>query len=266
MRWTSLLLVLFAFGCASTSTPTIAGRLETTPRHDEWVEVRQGDRVVHSYVVYPEASGKSPAIVVIHENRGLTDWVRSVADRLAENGYIAIAPDLLSGAGPNGGRTKDFATEDAARTAIGALPRAQYLADLKAVVDYARHIPAANGKVSVGGFCWGGSRTWDVAAQERDLAAAYVFYGTGPQTAEGVATITAPVYGFYGGNDERVNATIPKSEELMRAAGKTYEPVIYDGAVHAYMRMGEAADATEANRVARERSWARWIEKLRAHR
>jgi carboxymethylenebutenolidase len=93
-----------------------------------------------------------------------------------------------------------------------------------------------------------------------------VFYGTGPQTAEGVAPITAPVYGFYGGNDERVNATIAKSEELMRAAGKTYEPVIYDGAVHAYMRLGEAADATEANRIARERSWTRWIEKLRAHR
>lgn len=229
------------------------------PRHDEWVDVGN----VRTYVVYPEVSNRVQAVVVIHENRGLTDWVRTVADRLAEEGYIAVAPDLLSGTAPNGGNTKDFPTEDAAREAIGKLDRAQTIEKLRAVVEYARKIPAANGQVSVSGFCWGGARTWDVANAVDGLRAAYVFYGTGPQDPAGVAGIEAPVYGFYGGNDARVNATIPKSEELMKAAGKTFEPVIYEGAGHAYMRSGEMPNAEEANRKAREESWKRWLALLR---
>lgn len=233
------------------------------PRHDEWVDIKQGDRTVRAYVVYPERSDKGPAIVVIHENRGLTDWVRTVADRLAENGYIAIAPDLLSGTAPNGGGTKDYASEDAAREGISKLPRPQVLADLRATVDYAKKIPSANGKVSVGGFCWGGSQTWLAANEIPGLSGAYVFYGTGPQDASGVANIQAPVFGFYGGADARVNATIPKTEELMKAAGKRFEPVIYDGAGHAFMRAGEASDASEPNRKAMEEGWKRWLGVLR---
>jgi carboxymethylenebutenolidase len=201
--------------------------------------------------------------VLIHENRGLTDWVRATADRLAEEGYIAVAPDLLSGAAPGGGRTSDFASEDAARQAIGSLPREQVAADLRAVVDYARAIPAASGKVSVAGFCWGGARTWEVANSGAGIAAAFVFYGTGPTEARGVTGITAPVHGFYGGDDARVNATIPTSTELMRAAGKRFDPVIYEGAGHAYMRSGEMPDATPANRAARDQSWQRWLRLLR---
>lgn len=247
-----LALVLAAACQTATTTATGASRLETTPRHDEWVEIGR----VRGYVVYPQVSNKAPAIIVIHENRGLTDWVRTVADRLAENGYIAIAPDLL-------GDTKSFPSEDAAREAIGKLDRAKVIEDLRAVADYARKIPAANGKVSVGGFCWGGSRTWDVAANVDGITAAYVFYGSGPQDAAGVAGIEAPVYGFYGGNDARVNATIPKTEELMKAAGKTFEPVIYEGAGHAFMRLGEMPDAEPANRKAREEGWKRWLALLR---
>ena len=242
-------LVALAFALAACQNATTqTSRLETTPRHDEWVQANG----VRTYVVYPQVSNRAPAIVVIHENRGLTDWVRTVADRLAENGYIALAPDLL-------GDTKSFPTEDAAREAIGKLDRAKVIEDLRNVVEYARNIPAANGKVSVGGFCWGGARTWDVAANVDGISKAYVFYGTGPQDAAGVAGIEASVYGFYGGNDARVNATIPKSEELMKAAGKTFEPVIYEGAGHAFMRLGELPDAEEANRKAREAAWTRWL-------
>lgn len=244
---------------AATSPATSGSRLETTPRHDEWVDIG----TVRTYVVYPERSTKAPAIVVIHENRGLTDWVRTVADQLAENGYIALAPDLLSGSGPNGGSTKDFPSEDAAREAIGKLDRAKVIENLRGVVDYARKIPAANGQVSVGGFCWGGSRTWDVANNVDGIHEAFPFYGTGPQEPAGVAGIEAPVYGFYGGNDERVNATIAKTEELMRAAGKKFEPVIYEGAGHAFMRLGELPDAIEANRKARDEAWRRWLTLLR---
>jgi carboxymethylenebutenolidase len=265
-RFALLFALLFAVACASTSTPPISGtnatpaaRLEATPRHDEWAEIRQGDRTLHAYVVYPQASQKVMAVVVVHENRGLTDWVRSVADRLAEEGYIAVAPDFLSGAGPNGGRTKDFANEDAARQAIGTLPKEQIAADLRAAIGYARTIPSANGKVAAGGFCWGGARAWDAANLDPKLAAAFVFYGTGPQTPDGVANIGGPVYGFYGGADERVNATIPKSAELMQAANKTFDPVIYDAAAHAFMRAGELPDASEANKKAATEGWKRWL-------
>ncbi|HEX2836078.1 MAG TPA: dienelactone hydrolase family protein [Thermoanaerobaculia bacterium] len=263
MRATALLLssLLLVFGACQPSTSS--SRLENMPRHDEWVDIKQGDRTVRAYVVYPERADKGPAIVVIHENRGLTDWVRTVADRLAENGYIAIAPDLLSGTAPNGGGTKDYASEDAAREGISKLPRPQVLADLRATVDYAKKIPSANGKVSVGGFCWGGSQTWLAANEIPELSGAYVFYGTGPQDAAGVANIQAPVFGFYGGADARVNATIPKTEELMKGAGKRFEPVIYDGAGHAFMRAGEASDATEPNRKAMEEGWKRWLEVIR---
>lgn len=254
----ALSLAMVPLACATGTTPA-GSRLETTPRHDEWVDVAQGNRTVKAYVVYPQRSDKAPAVLVIHENRGLTDWVRTVADRLAENGYIAVAPDLLSGMAPGGGNTKDFPSEDAARQGIGALPREQVLADLRAVAAYAKKIPASSGRLAVGGFCWGGARTWDLAAEIGGVDGAFVFYGTGPTTAEAVARISAPVYGFYGGNDERVNATIPQSAQAMAAAGKTFEPVTYAGAGHAFMRLGELPDADPANVRAKDEAWARWL-------
>jgi carboxymethylenebutenolidase len=238
--------------------PHVLERLEKSPRHHEWVQVKHGERVVHAFLAFPEVNRKATAVVVIHENRGLTDWVRSVADQVAEAGYIAIAPDLLSGTAPGGGKTSDFASGDAAREGISKLPPDQVTADLNAVADHVAKLPAANGKVVVAGFCWGGAQTFRFATNRPSLAAAFVFYGTGPAGAEDVARIRCPVYGFYGGNDERVNATIPKSEELMKAAGKSYEPVIYDGAGHGFMRSGEEPDASPANKKARDEGWVRW--------
>jgi len=248
---------LLAAACAF-GQPHVRERLEKSPRHHEWIRLQHGDRTVHAYLVYPERKQKTPVIVVIHENRGLTDWVRSVADQVAEAGYIAIAPDLLSGMAPGGGKTSDFPSEDAAREGISRLPPDQVTADLDAVVDYARKIPASTGKVAVAGFCWGGSQAFRFATNRADLAAVYVFYGGGPDSAEAVARIRAPVYGFYGGNDARVNATIPTSEKLMKAAGKFYEPVVYEGAGHGFMRTGEEPDALAENRRARQQAWERW--------
>ena len=251
MRFTILLML--TAGCA-TQDP-VSQRLELTPRHNEWVQVTRDGRAIDTYVAYPEVATKAPAIVVIHENRGLTDWERSVADRLAENGFIALAPNMLSGI--------EVSSPDEARQAIGKLPPEQVMADLHAVADYAKRIPAANGTLHVGGFCWGGARTWMFANERRDLAGAYVFYGTGPQEPAGVAGIAAPVYGFYGGNDARVNATIPRTEELMRAAAKPFDPVVYEGAGHAFMRTGMQPDASDANRSARDQAWERWLRLLR---
>lgn len=264
MRNAILTLLLIAAACAPVASNS--GRLESTPRHDEWVTLDRGGRTLHAYVVYPQSSAKAPAIIVIHENRGLTDWVRTVADRLAENGYVAIAPDLLSGSAPNGGRTSDFPTTDAAREAISKLPREQVLADLQATAQYVRTLPAANGELSVAGFCWGGSRAWDAANTIDGLSAAYVFYGTGPTTDAGVTGIDAPVYGFYAGDDARVNATIDTTRALMEKHGKRFDVAIYPGSGHAFMRLGEEADATEANRTARDRAWQRWLAALRSTR
>ncbi|HET7711324.1 MAG TPA: dienelactone hydrolase family protein [Thermoanaerobaculia bacterium] len=244
-------------GCTQTAPPT--SRLETMPRHDEWIDVASGERKVRTYVVHPQRSDRAPVVIVIHENRGLTDWVRTVADQLAERGYLAIAPDFLSGMAPGGGGTSNFPTSDAAREAIGRLKPEQVMDDLRAVVQHARSIPSASQSISVAGFCWGGAKTWAAANSIDGLKAAYVFYGTGPQDAAGVESIEAPVYGFYGGDDARVNATIPKTEELMKAAGKRFEPVIYEGAGHAFMRLGEAADSTPANKKARDEAWSRWL-------
>jgi len=234
-------------------------RVDKSPRHQEWVQVKNGDRSVNSFIVYPEVKSKANAVVVIHEIFGMTDWVRTVADQLAEAGYIAIAPDLLSGMGPNGGGSSSFTDRSGVGQAIGKLPPEQITADLNAVADYVSKLPACTGKVAVCGFCWGGGQSFRFATNRTKLAAAFVFYGTGPDNKEAIGKIKAPVYGFYGGNDARVNATIPKSQELMKEAGKTYEPVTYEGAGHGFMRAGEdPANTNEANKKAHDEAWARW--------
>ncbi|MDQ3013110.1 MAG: dienelactone hydrolase family protein [Acidobacteriota bacterium] len=239
-------------------------RVDKSPRHQEWVKVKQGSRNVNSFVVYPEVKTKATAVIVIHEIFGMTDWVRSVADQLAEAGYIAIAPDLLSGAGANGGGTEAVADRSKIGQVIRDLPADQITADLNAVADYVTKLPAANGKLVVMGFCYGGGQTFRFATNREKLNAALAFYGTGPEDPASIAKIKAPVYGFYGGNDARVNATNPKSEELMKAAGKKYEPKIYEGAGHGFMRAGEdPANTVEANKKAHDQAWVRVKEILK---
>src|SRR4051795_7629070 len=228
-------------------------RLNNSPRHGEWVELKSGARTIKAFVVYPEKKEKAPVVLVIREIFGLTDWVRGVCDQLAENGVIAIAPDLLSG--------QTYADIDGARKAISALPKEQIKSDLDATSDYAlTKIPSANGTLAVCGFCWGGGITFQYATSNPKLKAAYSFYGTAVDDAADAAKIACPVYGFYAENDERVDATIPKAEELMKAAGKKYEPVIYKAAGHGFMRSGEPTNPQmrEADRKAREEAWARW--------
>jgi carboxymethylenebutenolidase len=238
-------------------------RLDNTPRHLEWIKVKHGDREVNCFIAYPEVKEKATAVIVIHEIFGLTDWARGVTDQLAEAGYIAIAPDLLSGAAPKGGGTSELGGGDAVRKAISALKSDQITADLNATAEYVAKLPACNGKVVVAGFCWGGSQSFRYATANKDLKAAFVFYGAGPTDKAEIERINCPVYGFYGGNDARVNATIAESSKLMKEAGKTYEPVTYPGAGHGFMRAGEAPDANDANRKARQEAWQRWKELLK---
>jgi len=259
-----LLIIVALLAVAPVSAQDWAkARLEKSPRHMEWVKVKHGDREVNCFIAYPEVKDKATAVIVIHEIFGLSDWVRGVTDQLAEAGYIVIAPDLLSGSAPGGGGTAELGSGDAVRKAISSLPPDQITADLNAVADYAAKLPASNGKVAVGGFCWGGTQTFRFATNNKDIKAAFVFYGSGPEKEADLARIAGPVYGFYGGNDNRINATIPKSTELMKQAGKTYEPVIFDGAGHGFMRAGEAPDASADNKKAREAAWQRWKDALK---
>jgi carboxymethylenebutenolidase len=217
-------------------------RLDASPRHHEYVALKHGDRTVQAFVVYPEVKTKAPVVLLIHEIFGLSDWAKEMADELAAQGFIVIAPDLLSGFGPNG-LNPDVVN-----------------ADLDAAADYGKHLPAANGKIAVTGFCWGGGKSFAFATHRKDLSAAFVFYGPGPAD---VTTITAPVYGFYAGNDARIDATVPVTVVAMKAAGKTYEPVTYDGAGHGFMRAGEDPTNTiPGNKTAREQGFARLIKLL----
>ena len=237
-------------------------RLDKSPRHGEWVKIKQGSREVQSFVTYPEVKEKATAVVVIHEIFGLTDWVRGFGDQLSEAGYIAITPDLLSGSA-SGGTAELVKAGSNVGQAIQALPADQITADLNAVVEYVSKLPSCNGKVVVMGFCWGGGQTFRYATNNKDIKAALSFYGPPPGKPEEFARITAPVYGFYGGNDNRINAMIPAATEQMKTAAKTYDPVIYDGAGHGFMRAGEDPAGNAANKKARDDAWTRVKEILK---
>lgn len=238
-------------------------KVDKSPRHREWVTVTHDGRKVETFVAYPESSKNTPVIVVIHEIFGMSDWVENVADEFAAAGYIAIAPDLLSGMAPKGGGTKEFASGDVGR-AIQKLPPDQITADLNAVADYGLKLPSATKKLFVTGFCYGGGQAFRFATNRPDLAAAMVFYGT-PPDKESMARIKAPVFGFYAGNDQRIGATIPDTIANMKELGKSYEPVTYEGAGHGFMRAGEQPDPTPANAKAQEEAWARIKKIMSSH-
>jgi carboxymethylenebutenolidase len=232
-------------------------RLEASPRHHEYVALKHDNRTVQAFVVYPEVKHKATVVILIHEIFGLSDWAKEMADELAAQGFIVVAPDLLSGFGPNGGGSSEFPSQDATVKAVSGLDPSVVSADLDAAADYGKRLPAGNGKIAVIGFCWGGGKSFAFATHRKDLSAAFVFYGPGPAD---VTSITAPVYGFYAGNDARIGATIPDTVAAMKAADKTYEPVSYDGAGHGFMRAGEdPTNTVPGNKTAREQGFARLV-------
>jgi len=242
--------------------------LDKSPRHREYVTVEHDGRKITTFVVYPEVSAKAPVVVLIHEIFGLSSWMKLQADELAAKGYIVLAPDLLTGIGPDGGGTDALfmstGTNDPVTKAIGTLDPVQVNADLDAVADYGKKLPAASGKLAIAGFCWGGGKAFLFATHRPDLSAVFSFYGP-PPPAAAMAAINAPVYGFYGGLDNRIGAMIPQAVIDMKAAGKFYEPVTYEGAGHGFMRAGQAPDASPANKKAFEDGFARMVKELVAN-
>jgi carboxymethylenebutenolidase len=236
--------------------------LEKSSRHGEWVDVKpqSGGAPIRTWVVYPESKKRAGAVLVIQEVYGLTDWIRGVADQLAREGFVAVAPDLLSGHGPGGGGTESVPSRDEVVKLVRALTTEETIGRLNAVRDYAIKLPAANGKSATIGFCWGGARSFVYAAAQPKLDAAVVYYGASPESAE-LARIRAPILGLYGGDDARVNATITPAEAEMKRLGKTYEVHIYEGAGHGFLRAQEGREG--ANAKATQQAWPRTVAFLR---
>jgi carboxymethylenebutenolidase len=276
----ALLLALSSLACQTTTAPPAASepapaaaaprvgeplppselgakeRLERSPRHGEYVNVSSGGVPIRTWVVYPERKTRAGVVLVIHEVYGLSDWIRAVADQVAQEGFIAVAPDLISGRGPGGGGTESVSTRDEVVALVRGLTPEEATARLNAVHDYAVKLPASNGKSATVGFCWGGARSFAYAAAQPALDGAVVYYGTSPEAAE-LARVSAPVLGHYAGDDARVNATVPTAEAEMKRLGKIYETHVYDGAGHGFLRQLEGRDG--ANLAAAQKAWPRTV-------
>lgn len=241
----------------------VDARLAASPRHGEWamVPVDGGADSVRAWVVYPERSGRAPVVIVVHEIFGLSNWIRGVADQLAADGFIAIAPDFLTGRnvpnGPNGEPMRDSAT-----AAVRALDQAQVQRRIDAVARYGTALPAANGRYGIVGFCWGGSVSFAHAVHSPTLGASVVYYGTSP-ASDRLGSVRAPVLGLYGENDARVNATVPPADSAMRALGKTFRHETYAGAGHGFLRQQDGQNG--ANLAATQAAWPRTVGFFRQH-
>ncbi len=241
-----------------------AAALEASPRHSEYIELEDPtlDRTIHTFVVYPERKDAAPVAIVIHEIFGLTDWVKGVADQLAAEGFIAIAPDFITGKGPGGGNSDSLPSATSAVPLVSGLTAEEIEGTLSAAVEYALSIPSGNKKVGAVGYCWGGRTVFNFAASTPGIEAAVVYYGTSP-AEENVESITAPVLGLYGEADARVTSTVEPGKEMMQAAGKSFDPHIYEGAGHGFLRQQDGHDG--ANLRASQDAWPRTLEFFRSH-
>jgi carboxymethylenebutenolidase len=246
---------------APPADPYVDETLKASPRHGEWVDVKvPGDGTpIKSFVVYPVRTGKAGVVIVIHEIFGMTPWVQGVADQLAKDGFIAIAPDLLSGLGPNGGGT-DSLGQGVGQVIRGLTPEMR-AAKLDAVMAYGQTIPSSNGKTGVVGFCWGGGSSLLYAIAQPKLNAAVMYYGPAPTQPglaaldlSGLPTIAAPVLAHYPSTDPRtLDSAQPISDE-MKKLGKSFEFHVYDGATHGFMHQRSEADTRAA-----VESWPRTV-------
>lgn len=236
-------------------------RLETSPRRREVVQFRteSGD-TIKAVLVYPEGNGPAPVVVAIHARGGWKPWIQALADQLAADGFLAIAPDMGSGKGPGGSGTESL-DSDAAVKIVYSLTPEEVTERVSAAADYAMALPGAQQRFAVVGFCWGGTTSFAYAGERPDLAAAVVYYGSSP-SIEVLARIHAPVLGLYGGDDARVNVTIDPADVEMSRLGKPYHYQIYPGAGHGFL---SGQGRSEANFTATAKAWPRTIQFLNTH-
>ncbi len=271
----NLALPFFALtACVSAPTPAVdehAGhapgaldastQLTASPRHGEWVMVSTGPAdSVRAWVVYPERTTKAPVVIVVHEVYGLSPWIRSVADQLAAEGFLAIAPDLLTTKNIPGAPLDP--DPQAAIAAVRALNADDVHRQISAVAQYAMALPAAAPRYGIVGFCWGGGVSFEHAVRAPSLGASAVYYGVSPAPAR-LASVRAPVLGLYGADDARVNQTVPPADSAMKAMGKTYRPILYEGAGHGFLRQQDGREGK--NLAAARAAWPETISWFRAH-
>lgn len=244
----------------------VKAQLSASPRHVDWVDIKAGNggAPIKTFVVYPERKDKAPVVIVIQEIFGLTDWIRGVADQLAKEGFIAIAPDFMAGLGPNGGGSAELG-EQASTQAIGKLTDDDKVRILNDVRAYAMTIPSANGKLATVGFCWGGGTSFLYARRQPALNAAVSYYGPMPADAADYANTKAAVLGLYGGNDNRVNANIDAAKAGMAKANAVYEPHIFEGAGHGFLRQQGGSANAPGNMKATEEAWKLTVDFLKRH-
>ena len=243
-----------------------AAQLAASTRHGEWatIPVTGGDSV-RAWVVYPERPDSAPVVVVIHEIFGLTTWVRSVADQLAADGYIAIAPDLLTGHGMPMAPDSFMVTEggiDSAIAMVGRLEQDEVMRRIGAVGEWGVALPAAADTWGVVGFCWGGSTVLAATALIPGLDASVAYYGGIQRDQADMSRTSVPTLALYGGDDARVNATRSYVEESFRAAGVPFESETYEGAGHGFLRQQSGQGG--ANQRAAAAAWPRmlgWFER-----
>jgi carboxymethylenebutenolidase len=237
--------------------------LDKSPRHGEWIDISyDGKTPIRTWIVYPERKDKAPVILIIHEIFGLSDWIRSVADQLAKEGFIAVAPDFISGFGPNGGGSSSVSSRDSVVMLIRNLSSEETYKRLGYVRAFAVRLPSANGKCATVGFCWGGGRSFEYACITPELKAAVVYYGTSPDSAA-LLNLNVPVLGLYGGDDARVGVTVEPASIEIKKLGKTFEYEMYDGAGHGFLRA--QSDRDGANLRATEKAWPRMLAFLRKY-
>ena len=249
-----------ADGSLPPDAETAAARLAASPRHGEYVMIATGPGPADSmraWVVYPERPTKAPVVVVIHEIFGLSTWIRGVADQLAADGYIAVAPDLLTG------KVAPDAPDSVKVAAIRSLDQAVALRGIQAAGRYGMSRPAAIRKYGVVGFCWGGAMTFATAATDPTLGAGVAYYGSAPVERVNMRNTKAPVLALYGENDARVNATIPAADSVLKLAGARFERETYAGAGHGFLRQQSGREG--ANLAASRAAWPRTISWFRRH-
>jgi carboxymethylenebutenolidase len=238
--------------------------LEHSPRHGEYEDVQMSDggTPIRTWVVYPERRDHAGVVVLIHEIFGLSDWLRAVSDQLARDGFIAVAPDLISGLGPGGGGTESAASRDDVVKLVRGLTTEMTRARLDAVFDWAMKEPSGNGRLATVGFCWGGGVSFATAARRPGLRAAVVYYGVSPDSAM-LLEVAAPVLGLYGGDDARVTSTVPPARRTLASRKMPYDVHIFDGAGHGFLR--QQGDRDGANLRATRQAWPLTIKFLKRH-
>jgi carboxymethylenebutenolidase len=219
--------------------PPIAA-LASPDIHSEYVKFLSGKDTVKAYIAYPERPQPAPAVIVIHEIFGMSDFIRQMTEQLAKDGFVAIAPDLLS---HRGGTP---ASQDSARKLIAALNSDTITADLDATRAYLKTVKATRSDdIGVIGFCWGGGQSFRYATNAPALKAFVVCYGPSPNPAD-MANIRAKGLGVYGENDARIDADLPAAAAAMRSAGKDYPYKVYPGVGHGFLRTREKPEVADS--------------------